>query len=82
MGISNLELGTGSWHDLHDTDCANMAFRVLVQPGFPETLSRQRLSSNRAPTMGPVPVDSELPQDTRPRFCLNRLVCVCYNLGL
>jgi hypothetical protein len=40
MGISNLELGTGSWHDLHDTDCANMAFRVLVQPGFPETLSR------------------------------------------
>jgi len=62
LGISNLELGTGSWHDLHDADCANMAFRVLVQPGFPETLSRQRLNSNRAPTMGPVLVDSELPE--------------------
>jgi hypothetical protein len=62
MGISNLELGTGSWHDLHDTDCANMAFRVLVQPGFPETLSRQRLNSNRAPTIGTGSSYSELPK--------------------
>ncbi len=62
LGISNLELGTGSWHDLHDTDCAKMAFRVLAQPGFLETLSRQRLNSNRASTMGPVLVDCELPE--------------------